>query len=157
MSNETETHLHASCVAFGAHAVLIIGKSGSGKSSLALGLIALGAVLVSDDQVLVTGEGAEMTLSSPPNLQGLIEARGIGIIPVSFVKDARLKLVVDLDDTSDQRLPPIRNTVINSARFPLIAGKNVPNLNYAIAAWLGANEVLDLVDPDEWQPWNDEN
>ena len=40
--------LHASCVAVAGRAVLITGPSGSGKSSLALTLLAHGAALVAD-------------------------------------------------------------------------------------------------------------
>ena len=47
LSSET---LHASCVAINGRAVLIEGRSGSGKSDLALRLIDQGGVLVSDDQ-----------------------------------------------------------------------------------------------------------
>ena len=42
--------MHASCVSYENHAVLILGPSGIGKSSLALQLMALGAVLVADDK-----------------------------------------------------------------------------------------------------------
>ena len=48
--------LHASCVALDpGRAVLILGPSGAGKSRLALGLMALGAHLVADDQVELRG------------------------------------------------------------------------------------------------------
>ena len=41
---------HATCVDIKGSGVLIVGDSGSGKSGLAIGLIALGASLVADDQ-----------------------------------------------------------------------------------------------------------
>ncbi|MBA3881078.1 MAG: aldolase, partial [Sphingobium sp.] len=50
VSSET---LHVSCVAIGDRAVLIEGRSGAGKSDLALRLIDRGARLVSDDYTLV--------------------------------------------------------------------------------------------------------
>ncbi|MFN3389305.1 MAG: HPr kinase/phosphorylase, partial [Allosphingosinicella sp.] len=46
--------VHASCVAIGGRAVLIAGRSGSGKSDLALRLIDRGARLVSDDYTILT-------------------------------------------------------------------------------------------------------
>ena len=46
-----ETILHATCIAWQGRGVLIRGPSGSGKSALALGLMAHGAVLVADDRV----------------------------------------------------------------------------------------------------------
>jgi len=42
---------HASCVDFDGKGVLILGASGSGKSSLALACMSLGARLVGDDYV----------------------------------------------------------------------------------------------------------
>ena len=45
--------IHASAVALGPVGLLIMGASGSGKSSLALELMARGAKLVADDQVVV--------------------------------------------------------------------------------------------------------
>ena len=51
--------VHGTCVAFGAHAALLRGGSGSGKSDLALRFLALAADgdlaprLVADDQVVV--------------------------------------------------------------------------------------------------------
>ena len=50
LSSET---LHASCVAKQGCAVLICGRSGAGKSDLALRLIDRGATLVSDDYTIV--------------------------------------------------------------------------------------------------------
>ena len=50
LSSET---LHMSCVAIDGRAVLIAGRSGRGKSDLALRLLDRGAGLVSDDYVFV--------------------------------------------------------------------------------------------------------
>ncbi|WP_414716745.1 HPr kinase/phosphorylase, partial [Thalassospira sp. UBA6510] len=44
------SQLHANCVRIGAHAVLLRGPSGSGKSGLSLRLIDAGGFLVSDDR-----------------------------------------------------------------------------------------------------------
>ena len=50
--------LHATCVAVDGRGLLILGPSGSGKSALALQLIALGAQLVADDRTRVSRRGA---------------------------------------------------------------------------------------------------
>ncbi len=45
--------LHGTCIAFRGRGVLISGPTGSGKSSLALALIARGWMLVADDAVIL--------------------------------------------------------------------------------------------------------
>jgi HPr kinase/phosphorylase len=100
--------LHASCVAFGERAVLILGPAGAGKSSLALQLMALGAMLVADDRTLVAADGARLVARAPTGLPALIEARGLGLLRAPLMAEAVLHLAVDLGATETARLPPRR-------------------------------------------------
>lgn len=97
-------NIHASCVlldragrAFGAPedaGVLLLGESGTGKSELALRLIAQGARLVADDRTeLFLRDGALMA-RAPASLAGLMEARGLGIVALPHAKEARIALAV---------------------------------------------------------------
>lgn len=147
--------IHASAVSINGRGVIIQGQSGTGKSALALQLIALGAVLIADDQVVLAGENADLRLSAPKPLQGLIEARYIGILRLDFTTKIKPALVVDLDVSTDARLPPLRHTVINSLRLPLIVGEFVPNLAFAITAWLADSHADGLIDPEQESPFND--
>jgi HPr kinase/phosphorylase len=113
--------VHATAVAIDRSAVLIIGKSGSGKSDLALRLIDRGALLISDDIVQVDGTAAPPTLHPAPNIAGKIEIRGIGVISIPHVEDISLRLVVNLDSTVE-RLPFDRQT-------HSIAAFDVPTIN----------------------------
>jgi HPr kinase/phosphorylase len=114
------TILHATCVAVAGRGLLILGASGSGKSALALQLIALGARLVSDDRVLVTSDADGLLASCPaPAILGLIEARGFGLLRLDALVSARLILAVDLDQTEAQRLPPPRQLVVAARSLPL--------------------------------------
>ncbi|MGE0748454.1 MAG: HPr kinase/phosphorylase [Rhodospirillales bacterium] len=90
------TLVHATCVALDRVGVLIRGPSGSGKSDLALRLIETGAVLVADDQVAVEPVGGALRASAPGALRGLLEVRGIGIVPMESLDSAPVGLVVDL-------------------------------------------------------------
>ena len=72
--------LHASCVALDGRGVLILGRSGAGKSSLALELMALGARLVADDRTVLHADDGAPVASCPPAILGKIEARGVGIL-----------------------------------------------------------------------------
>lgn len=93
MSQET---IHASAVAINGRAVLIMGPSGAGKSDLALRLIDRGAMLVSDDYIMVR-QSAGLVLAEPPaTIVGLIEVRGLGIVPMPQVSQVPVALVVSL-------------------------------------------------------------
>ncbi|MFZ5963978.1 HPr kinase/phosphorylase [Thalassococcus sp. BH17M4-6] len=112
--------LHASAVAVKARAALIIGASGSGKSSLALEMMSRGAVLVADDRVVLTAEPQGIILSAPDSIRGLIEARGLGILRAEVCASARLCCVVDLDQAEPERLPPERHTCLLGQTVPLL-------------------------------------
>lgn len=89
---------HASCVARGPEAVLLLGPPGSGKSDLALRLITEGWTLVADDQCVLRAEGGALRAEAPPPLRGLLEVRGLGVftdLPVAG-PDAVLRLAVRL-------------------------------------------------------------
>jgi len=110
--------LHASAVAIGPSGLLIKGPSGAGKSSLALELRALGAKLVADDRVLITSSNElGVLMTAPKELEGLIEARGLGLIKAPF-RPARLVAVVDLATVETKRLPDHHETVIANEAFP---------------------------------------
>jgi HPr kinase/phosphorylase len=100
--------LHASCVADQDRGLLIVGRPGAGKSRLALELIALGAALVADDQTALSVEDGALTAAPAPRLAGLIEARGIGILRMPHRPRARVALLIDLDETGTQRVPPVQ-------------------------------------------------
>ncbi len=132
MTNGAATRqlVHGTCVALGQRAALLRGASGSGKSDLALRFIALAAddagkpMLVADDQVFVEtrGDGA-LRASVPPTIAGKIEVRGIGILDVPFVSQARLVLVCDLVLPEEvPRMAPeeLERTVIAGVAVPVM-------------------------------------
>src|ERR1700749_1174740 len=108
------SNIHATCIllskagaAFGAPAnagVLLLGKSGTGKSDVALRLIAMGAKLVSDDRTDLFIERGTLFGRAPAAIKGLIEARGVGIVALPFAAKARIALVVPLEHPKS-RLP----------------------------------------------------
>ena len=118
---EAAVNLHATAVALdAARGVLILGRSGAGKSALGLELMALGAQLVSDDRVDVARRDGALWASAPAAIRGRIEARGIGLLEAPPLDTARLVLVVDLDRPEPDRLPPHRVTEILDISLPLV-------------------------------------
>ncbi|MFV1491493.1 HPr kinase/phosphatase C-terminal domain-containing protein [Phaeobacter sp. JH18-32] len=106
--------LHASCVAVAGQGLLITGGSGSGKSTLALQMMALGAELIADDQVIITASDDALVVSAPEPLRNMIEARGLGLLFARAADQAHLAGVVDLDHVETERLPPqIETRILN--------------------------------------------
>lgn len=101
LSSET---VHASCVAIGGRAVLIMGRPGKGKSDLALRLIDRGAALVSDDYTFIRRSEGRLIAVAPETITGKIEVRGVGILEFPAERDVPVGLVVDLE-MDPQRLP----------------------------------------------------
>ena len=90
--NGTALWLHATAVAVDGKGLLILGASGSGKSSLAIDLISLGALLIADDGVWVETAADPALLERPKTATDLIEARNVGLIRAGmtlagFVRD----------------------------------------------------------------------
>jgi serine kinase of HPr protein (carbohydrate metabolism regulator) len=104
--------VYGTCLTLGTRAALLRGSSGSGKSDLALRFIleappTIDAALEADDQVLVAREGDKLFARPPATIAGLIEVRGIGIVPLPY-REAELRLLIDLVDSADiPRLPVV--------------------------------------------------
>jgi HPr kinase/phosphorylase len=130
-------NLHASCVSVLGKGLLIIGPSGSGKSTLALQMMAYGALLVADDRTDVENQNGVLYAKSPPALMGMIEARGIGILrPKSFLPRCQLALVIDLGTPETQRLPPLRQTMIDTVALDLLFRPQADHLPAALMCYL---------------------
>lgn len=98
--------IHASLVNLDGCGILLEGKSGSGKSDLALRLIEdKGAVLVADDAVEVFEREGRLYGRVPQNIKGLLEVRGVGIVNYPFMPESSVDLAVNLLQTRPVRLP----------------------------------------------------
>ena len=120
--------MHATCVDINGSGVLIVGRSGSGKSSLAINLLALGSTLVADDQCELVKKNNRFRISKPASLPNSIEIRGIGLVSVPMVVETSLDWVVNMDEAEKERMPDLRFTEIDGCKIPTIFGKNMDDL-----------------------------
>jgi len=120
--------IHATCVDINGSGVLIVGSSGSGKSSLAINLLALGSKLVADDQCELVKKNNRFSVSKPASLPNSIEIRGIGLVSVPMVVETSLDWVVNMDEAETERMPNLRFTEIGGYRVPTVFGKNMDDL-----------------------------
>ena len=97
-----ERSLHATAVVHGESGVLILGPSGSGKSALALALMAhartTGAfsALIGDDRIFVSEAHGRLIARGVANMAGVIERRTVGLFTVRHEPGAVVRLAVEL-------------------------------------------------------------
>ena len=113
--------IHATCVAIGGRGILIRGRSGSGKSDLALRLIDRGARLVSDDYTILSASGGRLRAAPPATIAGKLEVRGIGIVALDAERDVPICLVADLDNIPERLPEPAKDVRLLETIVPTIA------------------------------------
>jgi HPr kinase/phosphorylase len=99
--------IHATAVVVGEAGILIRGRSGRGKSALALALLDLAgerglfARLIGDDRVFLEFCGGRLLISGAPEISSLIERRGYGLEKRACERTAVARLVIDLLDEGE--------------------------------------------------------
>ncbi len=163
LANSTALHLekdfslnttaHGCMLHFRGIGVLIKGKSGSGKSETAIGLIERGGALVADDHVKIRNTNGELTTYTEDFCRGFIEIRGVGIINVANIyglgtiqPDSKLDIIINLKPYSD--LNEVDRVGINRKTEDVL-GVAVPYVDIPVApgrdtARLVAVTVLEL-------------
>lgn len=131
------TTLHGCMVDMRGIGVLIMGKSGSGKSETAIGLLERGGALVADDMVRVKWANGELLAAAPALSRGYMEIRGIGIVNVanlfgltSIRPEKRLDLVVTLLSHAD--LNEVDRVGLKPKSFEVL-GQKVPLIEIPVA------------------------
>lgn len=151
-----QTVVHGSFVDVYGVGVLLIGRSGIGKSEIALDLVERGHRLVADDVVMITRKGEGILMGSGTDLvKHFMEIRGLGLIDVRSMFgirairfQKRVELVIELmewrpdeDYTRtglDDEGISILDVQIPRVELPIFPGKNVTviceviSLNYLL-------------------------
>lgn len=131
--------------------MLFIGKSGVGKSEVALDLIERGHRLVGDDVIILTKKGEGILMGSGTDIsKHFMEIRGLGLINVermfgirSVRYQKRLEVIVDLEiwDANseyertglEEHYQKIMNVDILYVKLPIVPGKNLTVIAEVIA------------------------
>ncbi len=143
--------IHGSFVDVYGIGLLFSGKSGIGKSEIALDLIERGHRLVADDVVVVTKKGEGVLMGAGTALsKHIMEIRGLGIIDVrtifgirSIRYQKRVEVIVELEDWDRDKAydrTGLDNTIINLLgvdaeliKLPIFPGKNITVIAEVIA------------------------
>jgi serine kinase of HPr protein (carbohydrate metabolism regulator) len=103
---------HCSVVQIDGSGVMITGRSGSGKTSLALGLLEAfsasgkSAHFICDDQALLEERDGVLIAHAPKALAGRLELRGYGIIEMAYEPSCKIVLVANLVEPDQiERMP----------------------------------------------------
>lgn len=139
--------------------VLITGKSGIGKSEVALELIRRGYILVADDMVeIYQVEKGVLVGEAPEVLKKFLEIRGVGVVNVvylfgvrSYRAKKRLSIIVELDkwqeDGQHDRLGiktgkrKIFDTYVSYSPLPVTEARNTATLVEAAALDFKSKEM----------------
>ncbi|MFA3781903.1 HPr(Ser) kinase/phosphatase [Melioribacteraceae bacterium 4301-Me] len=143
--------VHGSFVDVYGVGMLFIGKSGIGKSEVALDLVERGHRLVADDVVILTKKGEGILMGAGTDLvKHFMEVRGIGIIDIRSMFGVRairfqkrLEIIVELEiwdengDYTRTGLDGTKQTLLDVEipyiKLPIVPGKNITVISEVIA------------------------
>ena len=135
--------VHATGVAIDGHAVLIAGKSGSGKSDLALRLIDRGAILLSDDYTHVERKIGAVLGSAPANIAGQMEVYGIGILSMPHALPSPVRLIVHPGEGSPEERCPLDTRTVTLCGVPIpVLSLRFPDASAPIKVELALRHLL---------------
>ncbi|WP_455482027.1 HPr kinase/phosphatase C-terminal domain-containing protein [Bartonella sp. B35(2025)] len=125
--------LHANCLQLGGKGLLILGSSGSGKSTITLSLLDRAewskreAKLISDDYTMLCVKNGKLHGYTPEGLQGGIEIRGAGLRTINFDKQTTIECVILLG-SEYERFPTNQTFKFANLHIPLL---KLPSLHEA--------------------------
>jgi HPr kinase/phosphorylase len=126
--------------------------SGSGKSTLIAQAMLHGASLIADDHVILRADGNQLLAEPAPELQGVLELRGLGIIQVAAQNAHPIHLAIELVADEIERLPAPKTTDFLSLSLPFITLPAAPHTPVAsLLLYLSAMQEGRIF-PQDWRP-----
>jgi HPr kinase/phosphorylase len=143
--------VHGSFVDVYGVGILFVGRSGIGKSEIAMDLVERGHRLVADDVVVFTKKRDSVLMGTGTSLvKHFMEIRGLGIINVremfgirAIRFQKRLEILVELEDFDkqteyertglDESLRNVMGVEISAVKLPIFPGKNITVISEVIA------------------------
>jgi HPr kinase/phosphorylase len=140
-----ETTMHGVLMDVLGIGVLMVGKSGIGKSETALDLVVRGHRLVADDVIRIRRQGAGVVGRSAGLLSHHMEIRGLGIINIkdlfgiSAIREAKkIELVMELHEWDasveydrlgfDEHVETLLDVAVPKLKVPVRPGRNLATL-----------------------------
>lgn len=123
--------------------ILLVGKSGVGKSEIALDLVNRGHRLVADDSVIIKNINDKLIGKSPANIRYFMEIRGLGIInvqqmfgPGAITPSKTIDIIAELSPWeqgkgyerigTEESYEEILGEKIVKVTIPVTPGRNIP-------------------------------
>jgi len=146
-----QTVVHGSFIDVYGVGVLLVGRSGIGKSEIALDLVERGHRLVADDVVMVTRKGEGILMGAGTDVvKHYMEIRGLGLIDVRAIFgirairfQKRVEIVIELEDWVeggeytrtglDHHSAKVLGVQTPLVKLPIFPGKNVTVITEVIA------------------------
>lgn len=160
--------IHGTLVNVYGKGILLIGKSGIGKSEIALDLIKNNHLFVGDDRIVIHKKNNRLYGRSNPILRNLIEVRGIGIIDIALasgyqiiLNESEINLIIELFafrtsrvDTTDRlgieyRKKQLLGVDVPFLQIPVSSGRSIANIVETAVTQLKIRTEIDPVNPVE--------
>ncbi len=146
--NTKPVRVHGTLLSVFGEGVLITGKSGIGKSELALELVNRNHIFVGDDAIDIVSFAGTPIGKAPRMSREFIEVRGVGIINLkgmfgiqSMLKEHNVNLIIELVNLDDVRSSIER--LGKDFQYKEIAGSEIPTLQVPVSSGRSIASVVE--------------
>ena len=147
--NTKRERVHATLMKIFGEGVLIMGKSGIGKSELSLDLIKEKHIFIGDDAIDVFASGGSLYGSAPWQTRDFLEVRGIGIVNVpktygtqSHAYETSISLVIELVELDNVKVD-IERLGENTGIYEFQNGIKLPMMQIPVSSGRSLSSIVE--------------